>query len=250
MIALNFKPPVIAHRGASAYAPENTLAAFVKAAQMGAKWVEFDVMLSADGTSIIFHDESLDRTTNGRGNPGQYDYSYLRTLDAGSWFGHIFADERIPTLLSVVEFLQSVNVSANIEIKPLPGQDEQLVKTVLQQMRPYLAKGRSTFLFSSFSIDALRFLRRCSADCLIGLLMHEWLTDWQALADDLKCASLHVNHEILTRHNTQKIKETGRAVLAYTVNEPLQALEFYSWGGDAVFTDVPDKILAALQDRK
>jgi len=244
--SLSFKPPIIAHRGASAYAPENTMAAFVKAAQLGAKWVEFDVMLSADGTPIVFHDELLDRTTNEQGDPGHFDYAYLATLDSGSWFGYRFANERIPTLLAVVEFLRSMKMSANIELKPLPGQAKQLVNIVLEQMRPFLQPSASTFLFSSFSIETLQLLRQHSSSCLIGLLMHEWLTDWQALSDELACVSIHLNQEIVTQHNIQLIKDTGRAVLSYTVNRPLQALEFYSWGVDAVFTDVPDKIMAVL----
>ncbi len=248
--SLSFLPPVIAHRGASAYAPENTMAAFVKAAQMGAKWVEFDVMLSADGTPIIFHDELLDRTSNGWGDPGQFDYAYLRTLDAGSWFDYPFAGERIPDLLTVVNFLRSMKMSANIEIKPLPGQETQLVKTVLQQMQPFLQDQQSTFLFSSFSIDALRLLRKNSSSCLMGLLMHEWLSDWQVICDDLNCVSVHLNSEIVSPHGVKKIKDTGRAVLSYTVNSPQQALEFYSWGVAAVFTDVPDRILAVLPPQK
>ena len=91
---LQFLPPVIAHRGASAYAPENTLAAFVKAAQLGIRWIECDVMQAACGEVIIFHDETLERTTNGKGDVDRYPYSYLQSLDAGSWFDPIFSGEK------------------------------------------------------------------------------------------------------------------------------------------------------------
>ena len=96
--SLLFDPPVIEHRGVSSYAPENTMSAFTRAVQLGIQWVEFDVMLAACGTPIIIHDESLDRTTNGHGNVGDYSYSYLRTLDAGSWFSPSYSGERIPSL--------------------------------------------------------------------------------------------------------------------------------------------------------
>src|SRR3990167_7563410 len=124
---LLFNPKVIAHRGASAYAPENTLIAFTKAAQLEIKWIEFDVMQASCGTPIIFHDETLNRTTNGKGDVCRYSYTYLQTLDAGSWFNPRFSGERIPTLNAVMAFLANENMNANIEIKALPGQEEQCV---------------------------------------------------------------------------------------------------------------------------
>jgi len=111
-------PPVIAHRGGSAYAPENTLSAFTKAAQLGMQWVEFDVMLAACGTPIVFHDDLLDRTTNATGEVGVHAYTYLQTLDAGAWFNSKFSGERIPTLAQVLQFLKDVKLCANVEIKP------------------------------------------------------------------------------------------------------------------------------------
>jgi len=246
MTILQFHPPVIAHRGASAYAPENTLAAFTKAAQMGIKWVEFDVMQAACGEPVIFHDELLDRTTDGHGEVGNFPYSVLAKLDAGAWFDPIYAGERIPTLLHILEFLHNFNMSANIEIKALPGQEEQLVKRVLQDMAISAPFTRGRILFSSFSTDALRFLRQYDPDCLIGLLQHEWDPEWQALCASLGCVSVHANDEILTADVAQKIKGMGKALLCYTVNSPVRAQELYSWGVDAVFSDAPDKILDVL----
>src|SRR5262245_86406 len=109
---LIFKPPLIAHRGASAYAPENTLAAFKKAKELGAQWLEFDVQLTACGEIVVFHDERLERTTNGRGWIHEKPYSYLKTLDAGSWFNSQFAGEKIPTLVEALEFLRQNNLMA------------------------------------------------------------------------------------------------------------------------------------------
>src|SRR5438552_7543288 len=94
---VSYLSSIIAHRGASALAPENTLAAFHKAKEIGAKWVEFDCMLASCGEVVVIHDETLDRTTNGLGRVIDYPYSYLKTLNAGSWFNPIFADEKIPT---------------------------------------------------------------------------------------------------------------------------------------------------------
>lgn len=246
MALLNFHPPVIAHRGASAYAPENTMAAFTKAAQLGIKWIEFDVMQASCGEPVIFHDDLLERTTNGKGEVDEHAYAFLRSLDAGKWFDSAFSGERIPSLGAVIEFLRHTKLSANVEIKAKPGHEEKLIVRVLEDLSEFMATDTSTILFSSFSLDALHLLRKHSPTCLLGLLLHEWLPDWKALCLSLQCVSVHVNHEILTRDDALAIKQMDKALLCYTVNEVKRARELYSWGVDAIFTDVPDKMVKAL----
>lgn len=244
---LNFIPPVIAHRGASGYAPENTMVAFTLAAQLGIKWLEFDVMLAADQQPIIFHDETLDRTTNKKGDIGIHTTPYLRALDAGVWFHSKFSGEKIPTLQQVAEFLLDSRMRANVEIKPLPGQEEMTAVKALNVISQYFVQPHPSILFSSFSVPALRHLRKHSPDCLIGLLLHEWEPNWQSICDELNCVSVHVNQEIMTQEAAQEIKAMNRALLCYTVNDPARALELYSWGVDAVFSDFPDKIAKAWE---
>lgn len=242
MESLKFQPPVIAHRGASAYAPENTLSAFIKAAQLGIKWVEFDVMQAASGELVIFHDDQLHRTTNGRGALNDCSYAYLQTLDAGFWFHPTFSGERIPTLTQGLKFLQDMKMSANIEIKAAPGHEEKLIVSLLKEMSHHYIPSRSQILFSSFSIEALQALRKHAPDSKIGLLMHEWLPDWHDICKSLHCISVHVNDEILTQERAYQIKADGKLLLCYTVNDLARAEELYSWGVNAVFSDVPDKI--------
>lgn len=249
MSQLIFNPPVIAHRGASAYAPENTLVAFTKAAQLGIKWIEFDVMPAACEKPIIFHDDLLERTTNGKGDVQSYSYDYLATLDAGRWFDARFSGEKIPCLQAVLEFLQVSGLNANVEIKGLADDEEKLVVRVLKEMQDFLAHTSSTILFSSFSIETLYLLRAHAPDCLLGLLLHEYNPDWKQLCESLRCVSVHVNNEIITQDFVQEIKGIGRNVLSYTVNEAARAMELYSWGVDAVFSDVPDKIAKAVSAR-
>lgn len=248
MVSLNFQPPVIAHRGASAYAPENTLAAFTKAAQLGIKWIEFDVMQSSSGEPVIFHDDTLERTTTGKGELHHYPYAFLRSLDAGSWFDARFSGEKIPTLKHVIEFLNNTKLSANVEIKARPGHEEALIVAVLEELSEYLSAAKSTILFSSFSMDALHFLRRHAPNCLLGLLLHEWEPGWKDICSSLDCASVHINQEIMTRENAQVVKAMNKPLLCYTVNDPVRARELYSWGVDAVFSDAPDKILEGIHD--
>ena len=99
-------PKIIAHRGASAYTPENTLMAFQKASELGASMVEFDVMLSKDGVPVVIHDENIKRTTNGRGLVNEFTLKELQTFDAGRWFSRKFSQqETIPDFKSVLNFL-------------------------------------------------------------------------------------------------------------------------------------------------
>ncbi len=243
MTILQFQPPVIAHRGASSYAPENTMTAFTKAIQLGVKWIEFDVTLSADDVPVIFHDDKLERTTDGKGYIWSHPYSVLAKLDAGSWFDPMYSSERIPTLLEVLEFLGNYGVAANIELKSQPGHEEKLVKRILQDM----AKLKSSpmpeqLLFSSFSIDALRYLRKYAPERQLGLLQHEWHHEWRSICTQLGCVSINVNKKILTPDFADEIKNMNMFLLVYTVNDPARARELYSMGVDAVFSDNPDII--------
>lgn len=246
MSTLIFNPPVIAHRGASFYAPENTFAAFTKAVQLGIKWIEFDVMQAACGEPIIFHDETLDRTTNGQGDVNTHPYAYLQTLDAGVWFHPIFSGERIPTLKQILPFIRETHIGANIEIKGLPGQEETLVPRILHEVRQFFSLSDPHILFSSFSLKELHCLRKHAPDCNIGLLLHEWEPHWQDHSNALQCVSIHVNHEIMTAQAAHMIKQMNKSLLCYTVNTPERATELYSWGVDAVFSDAPDKIASKI----
>lgn len=240
--SLKFIPPVIGHRGACAYAPENTLSSFVKAAQLNIKWVEFDVTTSSDGVPIIIHDDTLNRTTNGHGKVNHYPYSHLQFLDAGKWFNSVFSNERIPSLMTIINFLQDMNMFANIEIKTAHECEESLIKKIIKEMQPYLSQGNEKFLFSSFSTQALSLLRKYSPDCQLGLLLDDWAPDWKKTCMQLNCVSVHVNEKIITEKIAREIKAMGKFLLCYTVNDPARAKELFSYGVDAVFSDIPDKI--------
>lgn len=242
-INLRIQPPVIAHRGASFLAPENTLAAFRKAKELGATWVEFDVMLTADHEVVVIHDEELNRTTNGKGRVIDHHYSYIKTLDAGSWFNPIFSKERIPLLQEVIELLGQLNLSANIEIKAQAGLEEIAVEKVLQIIKKYWQHPASFPLISSFSLPTLEMVRQYSSTSQLGFLMHEWNDNWRSLCDRLECSSVNVNYKLLNAEKTQLIKKTDRIILAYTVNDKNVAQQLFSWGVDAVFTDDPGKII-------
>lgn len=232
--------PIIGHRGACAYAPENTMASFKKALAMGCRFVEFDVMLSADGEPFVFHDDALKRTSNGRGDVGLVASSYLKTLDAGSWFSSYFKGEPIPQFKEVLAWLVAEEVQANIEIKPYPGTDEQTAIKVLTDVTCFWPSDKPLPLLSSFSWNALQMCRNLAPEMPLGLLLDSWDSEWLSKAKRLACFSVHLNHRALTESRVKEIKEAGFVLYAYTVNRQRLAKKLLRWGVDAVFSDYPD----------
>ncbi|WP_207384176.1 glycerophosphodiester phosphodiesterase [Legionella nagasakiensis] len=231
---------LISHRGASAYAPENTLVAFDKALAMGCRFIEFDVMLSADGEAFIFHDETLQRTTNGRGAFGLTTSAVLKSLDAGRWFSKQYQGVRIPTLREALDWLIASEVQANIEIKPYPGQTEETAVAVLTHLNRYWPQERPWPLLSSFEVEVLDLCHNISPEMPLGLLLDQWQEHWLEQARRLNCYSVHLNKRVLTKSRVEEIKQYDYKVYAYTVNRRRQAEKLLNWGVDAVFSDYPD----------
>lgn len=231
---------VIGHRGASAYAPENTIAAFDRALSLGCRFIEFDVMCSADGEPFIIHDDNLKRTTNGQGEVGQVEACYLHGLDAGSWFSRQYKGEKIPHFKEVLNWLSFSDTQANIEIKSYPGATEQTTVAVLSHIHRYWPQGKDWPLVSSFDWEALLLCRSIAPEMPLGLLMHEWEENWLSKAQQLTCFSVHLNKKIATLGRVKDIKNQGYLVCVYTVNRKRLANKLLSWGVDAVFSDYPD----------
>ncbi len=235
-----FEGQFIAHRGASAYAPENTLVAFKKAVSMGARWIELDVMLSKDGEAFVFHDETLKRTTNGTGKFGHVNADYIQSLDAGSWFSKIFVNEPVPTLKSVLMWIAEHEISVNIEIKPFPGCAQETALATLQAIHRYWPHHGDRLLISSFDIEALRFCRQFEPEIKMGLLLNKWQEDSLLCAKELNCISIHLNKKITSLPRVKQLKKSDFSVCVYTVNSKREAERFLQWGVDAVFTNYPD----------
>ena len=240
MLPLN---KLIAHRGASAYAPENTIAAFDKALALHASFLEFDVMCSADGEPFIFHDDSLRRTTNGRGEVGLVDSAYLKELDAGTWFSKNFKGEKIPHFKDALKWLHFSGLNANIEIKPYPATTEKTTVAVLSHIQRHWPVGKELPLISSFDWEALSLCRSLAPEMPLGLLVHTWDPQCFQMAKQLSCYSIHFNRKILNQQRVQDAKEQGYKVCAYTVNRKRQANKLFDWGVDAIFSDFPDLLV-------
>ena len=236
-------PRVICHRGASGYAPENTLVAMRKAAELGGKWVEFDAKLTRDNTVIIMHDDDLDRTTNGHGKVAGTDWREIRNLDAGGWFGAAFKGEPVPTLTATIAELARLGLGANVEIKPCPGRDEETGHIVAAQLLEEWPASLPAPLLSSFSAASLEAARKAAPRLPRAFLVSRIPADWRERTQRLDCVALHANQKNLTAGLAADIKRAGLAVRAYTVNDRGLAETLFSWGVDGVFSDFADRLL-------
>jgi len=235
---------VIAHRGASSYAPENTLAAFALAAEQGARAIECDAKLTRDGKIVLIHDDRLDRTTSGRGPVKRFDLKAIRALDAGAWFDKQFAGERVPTLEEGLALWAERGLFPQIEIKPCLGRAAKTGAAVAARAAKLWPRDLPPPVLSSFSPRALDMARAAAPDLPRAYLAERLPLDWRRRLKRLDCAALHCNHKYLTEAKLAKVKKAGYAVRCYTVNDPARARQLFAWGVDAVFTDCPDKILA------
>lgn len=239
-------PRIVGHRGASADAPENTLAAFRLAAEQGAGAIELDAKLSADGVPVVIHDDTLDRTTDGHGDVRAHALAALGRLDAGGWFGLRFAGERLPTLESTLKLCLTLGLELNIEIKPCPGRAAETAEKVVADVRRFWPADRSAPLLSCFDPKGLEAARAADAALPRGFLVDDLDEGAIAEAKRLGCVALHVRHQALDQAGVTAIKDASLAPVAWTVNLPARAVELTGWGAVAIITDRPAMIRQAL----
>ncbi|MCX7221195.1 MAG: glycerophosphodiester phosphodiesterase [Burkholderiales bacterium] len=230
-------PKVIAHRGGGTLAPENTIAAMQCGLDFGYRAVEFDVMLSMDGVPVLMHDPLFGRTVRGEGGVASTSAPRLLEMDAGSWYSESFIGEKVPSYEQVVRFCQQHDIWMNVEIKPVPGFEQETGRVVAQLTQALHVTGARAPLFSSFSFEALASAQKQAPEIARGLLFDEIPADWLSRLQQLAAVALHCNHKHLSPALAQQIKQAGYGLLCYTVNTPERALEIRSWGVDAFCTD-------------
>lgn len=239
-------PKVIGHRGAASYAPENTLEGLRTAAEMGVEWVEFDVKLTRDDVPILFHDDTLERTTNGSGNVADHDYEDIQNLEAGSWFSEGFTGISVPTLEEALEVILEHDLGINVEIKPCQGREEDTTKVALDILSQVWTD-HDKILISSFQTSCLEVARDIAGDWARGLLLDEEIPqEWPDLADYLDVNTININGNTLSKSDCEWLLKAELPLLAYTINDPERARELQRWGIDGFFSDAPDVILDNL----
>ena len=244
---MKFKPPkIIGHRGAAAYAPENTLESIHTAADMDIDWVELDVKLTKDQVPVIFHDDTLDRTTNGTGNLADILYEDLRQLETGSWFSDSFSGIKIPTLEEALEVLIDRNLGLNLEIKPCAGREKETAEVALDVLSQ-IWDDHERLLISSFSHVSMETALDMATDWYRGLLLpEEWPENWKELAEYLMVSCVNINGNEVAREQVEDIIDLELPILAYTINDPDRARVLQGWGVDGFFSDAPDVIKEGL----
>ncbi|MBW8199741.1 glycerophosphodiester phosphodiesterase [Flagellimonas abyssi] len=226
------KPLVIGHRGAMGHETENTLASVQKALDLGVDMIEIDVFKIQSGEIVVFHDEKVDRLTNGGGNIEEYNIVQLRQLILDG--GH-----KIPMLQDVLKQIDN-KVALNIELKG-PGTADRVNFIVDYYIK---SKGWSpeNFVISSFNWDELRDMRSRNADIKIAVLTSEDPIIAIDVAKELKAVAINPHFETLTKENTAKIHEEGLKVYTWTVNEPEDIQKMTEFGVDGIITNYPERV--------
>ena len=232
---------VIAHRGASGHAPENTLAAFKRAVGLGATFIETDLQLTRDSRFVAMHDGTVNRTTNGQGKVHDMTMAELRRLDAGSWFGSEFAGERIPTLDEILEFSKKHDVVFYLELKPGGswGGEHALVGALRESGEIPRA------VVISFDADILARLRQIEPTLMTGLLYDGQIEEPLKKALEVGARQLAVRSDLVTPALLKDARERDLQVVCWTVNHPAHIRMLMAAGLDGIMSDYPDRLVAS-----
>lgn len=237
-----------AHRGASAYAPENTLEAFRLALDMGADGIELDIQLSADGELMVLHDDTIDRTSSGTGRLSDMTLWQLKELDFSMGMSQ-YAGARIPTLREVYRLLAKRDVIVNVEIKAEEGNYEQICKKALALEREMEMQGR--ILYSSFNHYALLTMRQQDPLAKIGLLYECVMVNPQLYAKRIGADAIHPSrYTLLVPGVVRRCHRAGIRVHTWTVDDPISIRMMLEKGVDAIITNKPDLAKKILQERE
>lgn len=240
------RPLIIAHRGASAVAPGNTLIAFRQAVALGADAVELDVHLASDGVPMVIHDSTVDDTTNGSGYVADMTSVQLKMLDAGTPFDRAFAGERIPTLAEVIEAVGR-DVLLNVELKSKSVRDNGLERAVVSVVEAYGVDNR--VLFSSFNPLALRRVKMLAPHIPGALLRAPDLPvylryGWLAFLAPHEVR--HPQHSLVDARYMAWARRRAYRVNAWTVDEQAEMRRLINLGVDGIITNRPDLLRKEL----
>jgi len=236
---------IFGHRGASGYAPENTIGAFRLAAEMGADGVELDVQMSRDGELVIAHDETVDRVSNGTGRIADLTLAELKKLNFNRMHPEC-GEARIPTLKEVFELLKPTGMSINIELKnsliDYPGLEKRVIDLTAEMFDP------DRVIFSSFNHSSMLRVKAINPRLVCGLLYEASLIEpWEyALRLGMDALHPHYSEVIIPGGNCRKAHEAGIRVHTWTVNDPETMATVIREKADILITNYPD---LACQER-
>ncbi|KAA0229489.1 glycerophosphodiester phosphodiesterase [candidate division KSB1 bacterium] len=232
------------HRGASGHAPENTLAAIRLAMEMGAQMTEIDVQQTADDQLVLFHDDSLARTSSGRGLLWQKNLAELKMLDAGSWFNAQFAGEPLPTLAEAIALVRG-KIKLNIEVK-LHGHERNIAQLVVETIRR--EQFEQECIVTSFGFEVADEIKRLAPELSVGYIFGPREYREEVFSGNVEVLSTH--HSLVDAAFVQKARAAGKEVHVWTVNEKPLMNKLLDLGVNAIITNYPDRLAEVLKSRE
>lgn len=227
---------VIGHRGAMGLAPENTLLSFRTALELGVDGIEFDVQ-NIDGNLLVFHDDTLERTTDGVGHIHQHSVEYLRTLDAGQ-------GEQIPFLQEVIALI-GTKTMINIELKGVRTASLVMHLVKLLDKDHY---NKDNFIISSYLFSELFLIRQLDPDIKIGVIADDQPDVALSFARDVNAYSFHPSLSLVSKELVEQVHQEGMLLYVHTVNDPHNIARVKSMRVDGVFTDYPDRVKGIISN--
>jgi glycerophosphoryl diester phosphodiesterase len=236
---------VIAHRGASGYAPENTFAAFQKGLELGADMLELDVHLSRDGKVVVIHDHTLDRTTNGAGYVKDYSVKELKQFDAGKRF-EAYRGEKIPLLQEVFDLAKNRATFA-IEIKNCPILYPEIEKKLVHLIEKNALVDHVIVI--AFYHPSLKKIKQLNSDIRTGILYVGALLEPWAVAETVGANALHPRYEYTTADMVTEAHKRNYLVHPWTINNKMDMEQWISYGVDGITTEYPDTLCGIVRNR-
>ena len=237
-------PKLIGHRGVKNLSPENTLNSIALAHKLGLKWIEIDVKISKDLVPILLHDDTLERTTNGKGIPTDFNYNDLKKLDAGFSFYNYFTKICIPTLKQVLSFCENNKIGINIELKPNLGFEKKNVEAIAKLLTNF--NFTNPYFFSSFDWPSLVLMKKFLPNAYYGLLIDKFnkdITLKNALdfSEKYKLSCCGFNKNIINSDVMNEMKNHNLITTIYSEKNliPSEANELWSMGVKSIFIDDP-----------
>ncbi|MEF2248247.1 glycerophosphodiester phosphodiesterase [Paenibacillus sp. IITD108] len=234
------KPIIFAHRGASGYCPENTMAAFVKALEMGATGIETDLQMTQDGQLVLMHDEYLTRTAGLNKLLAHTTWEEVQTLDAGSWFHPDFSGERVPSLEALLELTKGTEIIINIELKNGFVQYPDLESKMIELIHRYGMEKQ--IILSSFNHYSLFLCHQLAPDIKTGILYMEGLYEPWKYAKSLGATALHAPKYAVLPEWVAQAKEHQVVYHPFTVNDEAEMQSLLQAGVAGIITDYPDRL--------
>ena len=237
----------VAHRGGSAYAPENTMAAFRNAIKMKADYFELDVHMSRDGHLVVIHDDELERTTDGTGQVKDKTLAQLKKLDAGSWFSPEFKGERVPTLEEALDLAKG-KIGVVIEIKNGPNFYEGIEKKVVDLVKK---KGmEKDVIIISFDHSNIKKAHKLDPKIAGGILFYANILNVNQTAENSGASLVCPGWQLLTPEMISDCHKNGLKLNIWTVNDPALMARFIREGVDVITTDKPDVLIEQIRINK